>query len=160
MNTRKQVLLSRRDSIIKNRGEDLYKKLLHNAMLNDDADKIVEIYKKDRLSDGTPENTAKKIIKALGKKRAKEVITALVIAKGDWDQRIFPENRNWAKNNSNMNSEEINKKYDFFYRDEIHPAHMNQIAQEFIKIEKQGAVRTPKTTKLPTNSQLNQRAFR
>ena len=59
---------------------------------------------------------------------AAEIVSALILVKGDWDARISKENRAWAAETCQFGEEDLSRLPGFWYCDEIHPAHFDQIA--------------------------------
>ena len=63
----------------------------------------------------------------IGHQAAAEIVALCVIAKGEWDARISEESRAWAFELTGTTYGTLSAQY-FYYPDEIHPAHMEQIA--------------------------------
>ena len=75
-----------------------------------------------------PKETAKVLVDRIGKKDAVKVVSVMVIAKGGWDERISRQNQTWASECFSQYSKEDLNESGIYYRSDIHPAHMNQIA--------------------------------
>lgn len=73
----------------------------------------------------TPEETVTALVSAIGYEKAREIIAIMVSAKGIWDQRISQKARAWA---AEIASDFLGSNF-VYYCDEIHPAHMDQIAR-------------------------------
>lgn len=80
-----------------------------------------------RQNNDTPAATVAALIDAIGYDAAAEIIAAMVNAKGDWDARISRTNRAWAAE-QNAPARETLDDMCVWYCDEIHPAHMDEIA--------------------------------
>ena len=95
------------------------------------SEQLVSAYKWSRDHGNTPEETADILTDAIGKDSAAEIIAACILRIGDWDQRISPANREWAVRSCERTSKELDQIAGFYYPYEIHPAHMDQIADVF-----------------------------
>lgn len=86
---------------------------------------LVDTYQATR--DTTPANTATELRKKLGS-WADEIVAAMILVHGDWDERISRESRDWARHNCPYMKTELLEAR-LFYCDAIHPAHMEQLAR-------------------------------
>lgn len=80
----------------------------------------------------TPAGTVASLVERLGYDAAREAVALCVIAKGEWDARISESSRAWAFDLTGTTSGTLSAQY-FYYPDEIHPAHMEQIARAMMK---------------------------
>ena len=88
---------------------------------------MVNIYRE--TSDRTPAETVAEIVAALGYDAAREAVAEIVNTVGSWDGRIYPSSRAWAATvESAATAEELEEKC-IYQPAEIHPAHINQLAQ-------------------------------
>ena len=76
----------------------------------------------------TPAQTADLLIDEMGAENAAEIVAVMVLCKGKWDARISPRNREWARETAQHDEAELYQIPGLYYCDEIHPAHMDQIA--------------------------------
>lgn len=88
-------------------------------------EKLVNAYR-DPLAK-TPADAAALLVDQIGKDSACEIVSMMIVAKGKWDARISNVNREWADGVLNHDSDDLAVAC-IFYCDEIHPAHMDQIA--------------------------------
>lgn len=93
---------------------------------------LIRIYRHSRDEGATPADTVKQLIDELGEDGAKEIVAEMIIAKGEWDARISDRNRAWAKDTCLHSTADLNHS-GVYYCDEIHPAHMDQIANALCK---------------------------
>ena len=77
----------------------------------------------------TPAATVAALVAELGEATAREIIARMVIAKGTWDCRLSRATRAWAAELLPTVTETTMDALNVWYCDEIHPAHMEQIAQ-------------------------------
>lgn len=75
----------------------------------------------------TPAGTVAHLVEEIGHQAAAEIVALCVIAKGEWDARISEESRAWAFELTGTTCGTLAAQY-FYYPDEIHPCHMEQIA--------------------------------
>lgn len=75
-----------------------------------------------------PAEAAATLIKAIGYEAAKETVAVMIVAKGTYDGRISDRSRAWAADITSETFDSLRDAY-IFYCDEIHPAHMEQIAE-------------------------------
>lgn len=75
----------------------------------------------------TPAGTVATLVQEIGYEAAREIVAAAVLAKGEWDQRISERSRAWAFELTGTTGGTLAAR-GFYYPDEIHPAHMEQIA--------------------------------
>ena len=84
----------------------------------------------------TPEDTVKALVDKDGYDLAMIEIAEAVNASGDWDRRLYPETREWAKNVAGAAShEELENNKLFDFSSWIHSSHLNQIAQAAMKFK-------------------------
>lgn len=92
---------------------------------------VTRIYRE--TSDQTPAETVAEIVTALGYDAAREAVAEIVNTVGEWDGRIWPSSREWAATiESAATAEELEEKR-IYQPAEIHPAHINQLAQAMSK---------------------------
>ena len=92
---------------------------------------VVSIY--CETSDRTPAETVAAIVERLGYDTAREAIAEIVNTVGEWDGRIWPSSREWAATvEIAATAEELEAKR-IYQPSEIHPAHINQLAQAMSK---------------------------
>lgn len=101
--------------------------------INSNIKMVVECYKGNKT--GKPSETVKAIVDSIGYDAAVVTIAEMVNCKGEWDGRIYSEVREWAKTVKNAASGEELTACHIYYPDEIHPAHMNQIAKEMMAFQ-------------------------
>lgn len=77
---------------------------------------------------GTPAETVKKIVSAIGYESAVEIIASMVNRISAWDGRISRTAKEWASTQGNAWDEEAADRIGI-YSDRIHAAHLNQIAE-------------------------------
>lgn len=75
----------------------------------------------------TPAGTVATLVNTLGYESAREAVALAVLAKGEWDCRISERSRAWAFDLTGTTCGDLFAR-GFYYPDEIHPAHMEQIA--------------------------------
>lgn len=78
-----------------------------------------------------PADTVAALVSLIEEDNARRIIAAMVNVKGAWDQRISPRVRAWAAETA---PEFIGSDW-LYYADEIHPAHMDQIACEMMNYQ-------------------------
>ena len=86
-----------------------------------------------RRNAGRADETVAALVEKLGYEDAREIVAAMVNAKGDWDQRISDRNRAWAADLA-QDRDTLAAAY-IYYCDDIHPAHMDQIADAMRKFQ-------------------------
>lgn len=92
---------------------------------------VVNIYR-ETIGQTTAETVAE-IVAALGYDAAREAVAEIVNTVGEWDGRIWPSSREWAATvESAATAEELEEKR-IYQPSEIHPAHINQLAQAMSK---------------------------
>lgn len=94
--------------------------------IREDMKTLVEVY--DETREMTPEDTVKRLVERLNEEKAKDIIAIMVVAKGEWDQRISRASYAWAVERVCPHTREELMAAGIFYCDDIHPAHMGQIA--------------------------------
>lgn len=94
---------------------------------------IISIYKDTR--DGKTKDTVAALVDALGYENAVLTVAELVNTVGDWDQRISERNRKWACNVAEAASRDEMREMGIYQPSEIHPAHIDQIADAMRKYE-------------------------
>lgn len=92
----------------------------------------------------TPAETVAALVAQIGQESAAYIIAAMVNAKGEWDGRISSTVRAWAAADEIPTQQQLDNA-DIWYCDEIHPAHMDQIARAMMayKPEPEPAKPTP-----------------
>lgn len=93
---------------------------------------VVEVYRQTR--DNTPAETAA-IVNRLGYSVAVEAVAELVNTVGEWDARIFPSVREWAESQPTAASRDELDAMSIYQPSEIHPAHINQLAEAMSKYQ-------------------------
>lgn len=94
---------------------------------------VVEVYRQTR--DNTPAETAAAIVNRLGYSVAIEAVAELVNTVGEWDARIFPSVREWAESQPTAASRDELDAMSIYQPSEIHPAHINQLAEAMSKYQ-------------------------
>ena len=92
---------------------------------------LIGIYEETR--DTTPQNTAEKIVSAMGTVKAGETM-AVLIKDCSWDGRISQENRNYWQKVKSWEKESESEFLGVSAIDRLHRAHLDQIAAELRKI--------------------------
>lgn len=90
---------------------------------------LIGCHRYSREHNNTPKETVELLIDAIGEENAGEIVAALILCKGSWDERISRGSRIWAAETCSHSSEDLNTVPGLYYCDEIHPTHMEQIAQ-------------------------------
>lgn len=93
----------------------------------------IEVIFKDTRENG-PDATVAKLVEVLGYDRAVEVVATMVNTVGDWDARVRPTVREWAKTIDGAYDEEAAS--NMFLYTQIHPCHIQQIAAEMMKADR------------------------
>lgn len=81
----------------------------------------------------SPKDTVDSAIESLGKDVAIVTVANLVNGIGDWDGRLSTKSRMWARSVEGSYSRETLIQNHIYNAQDIHPAHLNQIAEEIIK---------------------------
>jgi hypothetical protein len=92
---------------------------------------VVNIYRE--TSDRTPAETVAAIVERLGYDTAREAIAEIINTVGEWDGRIYPSSREWAATIENAATRDELEAKSIYQPAEIHPAHINQLAQAMSK---------------------------
>lgn len=92
---------------------------------------VTRIYRE--TSDQTPAETVAEIVAAIGYDAAREAVAEIVNTVGEWDGRIWPSSREWAATIESAATAEELKEKRIYQPAEIHPAHINQLAQAMSK---------------------------
>lgn len=92
---------------------------------------VVNIYRE--TSDRTPAETVAEIVAALGYDAAREAVAEIVNTVGSWDGRIWPSSREWAATIETAATRDELEAKSIYQPAEIHPAHINQLAQAMSK---------------------------
>ena len=92
---------------------------------------VVSIYIETR--DQTPAETVAAIVERLGYDTAREAIAEIVNSVGEWDGRIYPSIREWAATIETAATRDELEAKSIYQPAEIHPAHINQLAQAMSK---------------------------
>lgn len=90
-------------------------------------DALIRNYKYAMAHSLTPAKTVDLLSDDLGKGGAADIIAAMIVAHGAWDQRISEANHTWAAGRIEHSKNEFSI-VGVFYCDEIHPVHMDQLA--------------------------------
>lgn len=96
---------------------------------------VVNIY--CETSDRTPAETVAAIVERLGYDTAREAIAEIVNSVGEWDGRIYPSSREWAATIETAATRDELEAKSIYQPAEIHPAHINQLAQAMSKFTPQ-----------------------
>lgn len=81
----------------------------------------------------TPAETVAAIVERLGYDTAREAIAEIVNSVGEWDGRIYPSSREWAATVETAATRDELEAKSIYQPAEIHPAHINQLAQAMSK---------------------------
>lgn len=92
---------------------------------------VVNIY--CETSDRTPAETVAAIVERIGYDTAREAIAEIVNTVGEWDGRIWPSSREWAATIETAATRDELEAKNIYQPAEIHPAHINQLAQAMSK---------------------------
>lgn len=92
---------------------------------------VVNIYSETR--DRTPAETVAAIVEQIGYDTAREAIAEIVNTVGEWDGRIWPSSREWAATIETAATRDELEAKNIYQPAEIHPAHINQLAQAMSK---------------------------
>jgi hypothetical protein len=92
---------------------------------------VVNIY--CETSDRTPAETVAAIVEQIGYDTAREAIAEIVNTVGEWDGRIWPSSREWAATIETAATRDELEAKSIYQPAEIHPAHINQLAQAMSK---------------------------
>lgn len=92
---------------------------------------VVNIY--CETSDRTPAETVAAIVERIGYDTAREAIAEIVNTVGEWDGRIWPSSREWAATIETAATRDELEAKSIHQPAEIHPAHINQLAQAMSK---------------------------
>lgn len=92
---------------------------------------VVNIY--CETSDRTPAETVAAIVEQIGYDTAREAIAEIVNTVGEWDGRIWPSSREWAATIETAATRDELEAKNIYQPAEIHPAHINQLAQAMSK---------------------------
>lgn len=92
---------------------------------------VVNIY--CETSDRTPAETVAAIVERLGYDTAREAIAEIINTVGEWDGRIWPSSREWAATIETAATRDELEAKNIYQPAEIHPAHINQLAQAMSK---------------------------
>lgn len=92
---------------------------------------VVDIYRE--TIGQTPAETVAAIVERLGYDTAREAIAEIVNTVGEWDGRIWPSSREWAATIETAATRDELEAKSIYQPAEIHPAHINQLAQAMSK---------------------------
>lgn len=92
---------------------------------------VVNIYRD--TCEQTPAETVAAIVERLGYDTAREAIAEIVNTVGEWDGRIWPSSREWAATIETAATRDELEEKSIYQPAEIHPAHINQLAQAMSK---------------------------
>lgn len=96
---------------------------------------VVSIYRE--TIEQTPAETVAAIVERLGYDTAREAIAEIVNSVGEWDGRIYPSSREWAATIETAATRDELEAKSIYQPAEIHPAHINQLAQAMSKFTPQ-----------------------
>lgn len=94
---------------------------------------LVEIHLDTRAASDKPSDTAALLADRLGFYGAAEAVALAIHCKGNWDGRISDRNRRWADEVLPL-GDEICRDAEIYYPSEIHPAHLDMIADAMRKM--------------------------
>ena len=103
-----------------------YRKFIREAKTQ-----LIDAHRYSRDHGNTPTETAQLLTDAIGAENAAEIVAVMVLCKGEWDARISPGSRRWARETAQHDEAELAQISGLYYCDEIHPAHMEQIVSAF-----------------------------
>lgn len=95
---------------------------LGGLTMSDSVDKAIEGHR-----------TVAAIVERLGYDTAREAIAEIINTVGEWDGRIWPSSREWAATIENAATRDELEAKSIYQPAEIHPAHINQLAQAMSK---------------------------
>ena len=104
----------------------------YRKTIRTNREKLIEAHRYSRNHADTPEQTVNILVDKIGTEAAGKIIAIMVMCKGDWDERISRTNRAWAAGIAGHTQNEFADMW-IFYCDDIHPAHMDQIATAYRK---------------------------
>lgn len=91
----------------------------------------VECY--EATFDKRPEDALDLLEERIGRDGARLAVAEIVRLVGDWDGRVWPDTRRWADSvPGGLTREEMNQMGIHVPDGRIHPAHINQLAQEYV----------------------------
>lgn len=99
-----------------------------NAKIREHRAALVAAHK----ASNTPAETVAALVAQIGQESAAYIIAAMVNAKGEWDGRISSAVRTWAAVDEIPTRQQLDDAC-VWYCDEIHPAHMDQIARAMME---------------------------
>lgn len=97
----------------------------------------------------SPVVTVSDLVDAIGYENAAEIVAMMVICKGEWDERISNRRRAWAADIVTLTADEIRDALGLYYSDNIHPAHLDQIAAAMMAYTPTETEKTPTETDAP-----------
>ena len=84
------------------------------------------------LTSTSPRETADQLVDRIGYTAAADIVAVMVIAKGEKDGRISANVRKWATERMEGLTKASLLDAGIYYADDIHPAHLEQIAREIM----------------------------
>lgn len=93
---------------------------------------LVNAYQESRRQGLSQVDAINALVSDIGEDNARYIIAVMVNAKGSFDGRISDKVRSWAA--TIAPSEDELRQAGIYYCDDIHPAHMDQIASQFMKM--------------------------
>lgn len=106
---------------------------------------VCEKYAENRT--GTPADTIAEIVNAIGYDSAVVTIAEIVNTVGTWDGRISADSRAWAESIENAADADSLRDAGIYQPDEIHPAHINQLAEAMAEYTPAEAEEIPEEVK-------------
>ena len=88
---------------------------------------LIDAHRYVRGTTNTPRDTAEILIDRVGLEDAVWIVAMMIGCRGSWDARISRTNRGWAEDIEPF-CDEIAAGCMLFYCDEVHPCHMDAIA--------------------------------
>ena len=90
-------------------------------------------HRRDHEAGRSRAETVAAIVKQIGYDTAREAIAEIVNTVGEWDGRIWPSSREWAATIETAATRDELEAKNIYQPAEIHPAHINQLAQAMSK---------------------------
>lgn len=95
--------------------------------------KLIQSHEYSRARQNCAKDTTALMNDSVGKESAIEIVAVMILCKGEWDGRISPANRAWAEDVASYTRAELAQIPGLYYCDEIHPVHLDQIANIYRK---------------------------
>jgi hypothetical protein len=95
---------------------------------------LIDAHLAAREISNRPSDACALLIDKIGMDYAKDAVALLIVCKGEWDRRISDRNRAWAESIIPYGEDLYRSIPGLFYPPEIHPAHLDMIADYMRKI--------------------------